>query len=157
MKSILGRAAALPLVAAAVFVAVASLPASRVEPARAQSSPSAEFFAGSATVNLNSTSQQDLYDHVGTQFVPTRFVIRRASGALAAEGATTSLAISDTGGAFTNVTIPVSAFDEGGVIYVHNVTGRVSGLLIGDRLRARPDVAHGDDSVLRVDIYGVLL
>lgn len=157
MKSILKQAVALPLIAAAVFVAAASLPAARVELARAQSSPATEFLAGSGTVNLNNTGQQDLYEHVGTRFAPTRFVIRRASGAVAAEGSTTSLFISDTGDAFTSVTIPISAFDEPQVIYVHNINGRVSGLLINDRIRARPDAAHGDASVLHVDIYGVPL
>lgn len=142
--------------AATLFLAASVFSGPALRTARAQTTT--EFRAARVTINLNNTSYQDLYENdTGVAFTPTRLVIRSTGGALAAEGSTTSILISSSGGVVSSATIPASAFDELAAVYVHNFTGRGGFLIHGERLIARPDTAYGGSCTLQVDVYGVLL
>jgi hypothetical protein len=107
-----------------------------------------------ATIDLNNDSAQLVYEHSGMDvFTPTRFVIRKASGGIPAEGSTSSLIIDDTGAGLLALEIPLAGLDESNAVIIVPVT-RASQLSNGQKIRARPDVEYGDHCTLTVELSG---
>ncbi len=108
-----------------------------------------------ATISLNTTEPQTVYEHLGlSDFTPTGYRIRRRSGPMPSEGASTKITLTDDGPGLLRVEILLSALDESGESHYDDI--EVAGVLSnGQKVIATVDQAYGDAAAVEITLVGM--